>query len=697
MNKCRKIICLVLAVVMMLGTFALSAMTATGDTDNKIYAFKFNEDDYKPGMATNPADSYYTENDGTLVLESNEIHKQYQMFFAVNEKNASRLEEAIITACRYYDGVLATEVHIPWAKNKWGYNCSPEIGITFMNSKQKTVCKADITRYAPDTMEPHQVLMDVTTFIDPETGDVNYSSENAIKFVYVQIQCYDWGCGSGDPDGGTRGKYTVSPFYVVTGKEEVNTIPTSEPDPNQQTLLNFGKANKRDYDNAPSSRKYSADGVVWKSEGMATAENAGFLEMKQINTFNQMQVNYAFEHGDALKNAFNLAKSENGTGYAKFTVNIVQCLDYNTRKDMIAEIKFAVAQSAESEAQYQEFTAWQYPGTSRTYYIDLTRYRAYQELSSMSVAIQNYWHVKTNPDGTKEIFDYDREINWDQSLDRSEELGYVRTYLFNTTVIVSPVVVIPKTAEANHTFKNTDSKIVLNKFNTDSCVVPATKEEKVNIDPNADGYTGKVEPTTKPGSTSGSGGSTTKIAAPKVSSAAVVGKNQIKVKYGKVSGAKYYQLYRKVNTGSWKKIKTVSSKYLTITDKTASAAGTYQYKVRAVDAKGGVSKDSNIKKVTGVMSFSAKPTIKLASIKKGVKVTLSKKVTNAGGYQIQYSKKKTMKSAKTTTMKKTAKYKNVTKLTAKTRYYVRVRAYKVIAGKKQYGKWSTIKYVTTKK
>lgn len=695
MSKCKKIISLVLAVVMMLGTFALSAMTATGDTDNKIYAFKFNEDDYKPGMATNPADSYYTENDGTLVLESNEIHKQYQMYFAVNEKNASRLEESIITACRYYDGVLATEVHIPWAKNKWGYNCSPEIGVTFLDSKHKTVCKADIARYAPDTMEPHQVLMDVTTFIDPETGEVNYNNE--IAFVYVQIQCYDWACGSGDADGGTRGKYTVSPFYVVTGKEEINTIPTSKPDPNQQTLLNFGKSNKRDYDNAPSSRKYSADGVVWKSEGMATAENAGFLEMKQINTFNQMQVNYGFEHGEALKNAFNLAKSDQGTGYAKFTVNIVQCLDYNTRKDMIAEIKFAIGQSEDSEAQYQEFTAWQYPGTSRTYYIDLTRYRAYQELSSMSVAIQNYWHVKTNSDGTKEIFDYDREINWDQSLDKSEELGYVRTYLFNTTVIVSPVVVIPKTAEANHTFQNTPSSLVLNKFNADSCVVPATEQEKVSIDPNADGYTGGGGETTTTASGGGSGSATSKLATPKISSAAVVGKNKIKVKYGKVSGAKYYQLYRKVNTGGWKKVKTVSSKYNYITDKTASAAGTYQYRVRAVDAKGGVSAYSNIKKVTGVMNFSAKPTIKLASLKKGVKVTLSKKVTNAGGYQIQYSKKKTMKSAKTTTMKKTAKYKKVTKLTAKTRYYVRVRAYKVIAGKKQYGKWSTKKYVTTKK
>ncbi len=697
MNKCKKIISLVLAVVMVIGAFALSAMTATGDTDNKIYAFKFSEDDYKPGMATNPADSYYTENDGTLVLESNEIHKQYQMYFSVNEKNASRLEEAVITACRYYDGVLATEVHIPWAKNKWGYNCSPEIGVTFMNSAQKTVCKADIARYAPDTMEPHQVLMDVTCFIDPETGEVNYNNE--IKYVYVQIQCYDWGCGSDKPDGGTRGKYTISPFYVVTGKEEVNTIPTEKPDPNQQTLLNFGKANKKDYDNAPSSRKYSADGVVWKSEGMATAENAGFLEMRQINTFNQMQVNYGFEHGEALKNAFNLAKSDQGTGYAKFTVNIVQCLDYNTRKDMIAEIKFAVGQSEDSDAQYQEFTAWQYPGTSRTYYVDLTRYGSYQELSSLTVAIQNYWHVKTNPDGTKEIFDYDREINWDQSLDRSEELGYVRTYLFNTTVIVSPVVVIPKTAEANHTFKNTTPSAVLNKFNADSCVVPATEQEKVSIDPNADGYkggSGGVVTTTAAGG-SGGGSTTTKIAAPKVSSAAVIGKNQIRVKYGKVSGAKYYQLYRKVNTGAWKKIKTVASKYLYITDKTASAAGTYQYRVCAVDAGGKVSGYSNIKKVTGVMSFSAKPTIKLASIKKGVKVTLSKKVTNAGGYQIQYSKKKTMKSAKTTTMKKTAKYKNVTKLTGKTRYYVRVRAYKVIAGKKQYGKWSAIKYVTTKK
>ncbi len=75
-----------------------------------------------------------------------------------------------------------------------------------------------------------------------------------------------------------------------------------------------------------------------------------------------------------------------------------------------------------------------------------------------------------------------------------------------------------------------------------------------------------------------------------------------------------------------------------------------------------------------------------------------KKVSKASGYQIQTAKNKTFtKSKKTTTVKsgKTVK-KTVSGLTAGTKYYVRVRAYRTVKGKKYYASWSKVKSVTVK-
>ena len=74
-----------------------------------------------------------------------------------------------------------------------------------------------------------------------------------------------------------------------------------------------------------------------------------------------------------------------------------------------------------------------------------------------------------------------------------------------------------------------------------------------------------------------------------------------------------------------------------------------------------------------------------------------KKVNDVDGYQIQYSLKKNMKSSKTKTVKGANK-KGVTvkKLKKGKKYYVRIRAYKTINGKKQYSNWSAKKTVKVK-
>lgn len=87
----------------------------------------------------------------------------------------------------------------------------------------------------------------------------------------------------------------------------------------------------------------------------------------------------------------------------------------------------------------------------------------------------------------------------------------------------------------------------------------------------------------------------------------------------------------------------------------------------------------------------------LSKGKKSFKVTW-KKVSSVSGYQVQYSTdKKLKKGCKTYTVKKgSATSATIKKLSSKKKYYVRVRTYKTVAGKKVYSSWSKVKTVTTK-
>lgn len=89
---------------------------------------------------------------------------------------------------------------------------------------------------------------------------------------------------------------------------------------------------------------------------------------------------------------------------------------------------------------------------------------------------------------------------------------------------------------------------------------------------------------------------------------------------------------------------------------------------------------------------------KLKAGKRAFTVSWKKVSGNVSGYQVQYAlDKKFKKSPKTKTLAKSKKSWSATKLKAKKRYYVRVRAYYKLDGKKYYGKWSTVKSVKTKR
>ena len=92
--------------------------------------------------------------------------------------------------------------------------------------------------------------------------------------------------------------------------------------------------------------------------------------------------------------------------------------------------------------------------------------------------------------------------------------------------------------------------------------------------------------------------------------------------------------------------------------------------------------------------------VKVASAKAGkksIKVTW-KKVKGIKGYQIQYStNKKFKKGNKTITVKSTKSTSaTIKKLKSKKKYYVRMRTYKIVNGKKVYSAWSKAKSVKVK-
>ena len=104
---------------------------------------------------------------------------------------------------------------------------------------------------------------------------------------------------------------------------------------------------------------------------------------------------------------------------------------------------------------------------------------------------------------------------------------------------------------------------------------------------------------------------------------------------------------------------------------------------------------------TTAPKIAAKP--KSASIKKvkAAKKAISviwKKVSGVKGYQVQVATdKKFKKNKKIVTVKKQKTTKTtVKKLKAKKKYYVRVRTYKTVNGKKVYSAWSKVKSVKTK-
>ena len=157
--------------------------------------------------------------------------------------------------------------------------------------------------------------------------------------------------------------------------------------------------------------------------------------------------------------------------------------------------------------------------------------------------------------------------------------------------------------------------------------------------------------------------------------------------------------------------KTYTGKSLTqsftITDGNTWLRNGMDYKVEYSDNKN-IGNASVI--VTGIGNYTGKLTktfiinpkgtslSKLTAGKKKFTAKWKKQTTQTTGYQIQYSTNKNFKIGNKTVniSKNKTVSKAITKLKAKKKYYVRIRTYKTVSGKKYYSVWSSSKLIKTK-
>ncbi len=165
--------------------------------------------------------------------------------------------------------------------------------------------------------------------------------------------------------------------------------------------------------------------------------------------------------------------------------------------------------------------------------------------------------------------------------------------------------------------------------------------------------------------------------------------------WSKPSRAAGYQIQQYKNK-KWQTIATIKSADKTTYKVSKQTSGSNKYRVRAYSVYNSKKYYGSYSKTIDVF-VPSKQTVK--SLTAGAKsFTVKYKKNNAAsGFQIQYATNSKFKSAVIKTVKSNKKlsYK-ATKLSSKKKYYVRVRSYKIINGKKVYGAWSAAKSVKTK-
>lgn len=174
----------------------------------------------------------------------------------------------------------------------------------------------------------------------------------------------------------------------------------------------------------------------------------------------------------------------------------------------------------------------------------------------------------------------------------------------------------------------------------------------------------------------------------------------VTVKWKKVSGVSGYYVYRKTEGQSvWKYLRKISSaKTVSYTDTKVTTGLVCEYKIvpyRIISRKTYVGDGANTKRILFMKKMS------LSSVRntKGRKAQVFwKQAARADGYQIRYSLKKSMKSAKTLQIPSgNTKTAVLSGLKKNKTYYIQIRSVRRQQGLTGYSAWSTAKSVRVRK
>lgn len=167
----------------------------------------------------------------------------------------------------------------------------------------------------------------------------------------------------------------------------------------------------------------------------------------------------------------------------------------------------------------------------------------------------------------------------------------------------------------------------------------------------------------------------------------------VKVTWTKVEDATGYEIYRSAKKSSrYQLVKTVGQNTFSITDKTKNltAGKKYYYKVRPIREEAGETLYGSYS-APQVIVYSL-PAVNFTSVKPGAGGTLQlkwKKVKKADGYEIRRSTTENGKYKKYKTVSSgTAQKYTLTAAESNGSYFYKIRAYRIVNGKKVYGEYS---------
>lgn len=172
--------------------------------------------------------------------------------------------------------------------------------------------------------------------------------------------------------------------------------------------------------------------------------------------------------------------------------------------------------------------------------------------------------------------------------------------------------------------------------------------------------------------------------------------NSITLSWKKVSNVSGYEIYRSATkNGTFKKVATVSGYKTTYMQKSLSAGKRYYYKVRAFKTVGTTKVYGDFSNKISSVTKTKATTVKLTTTSKKAVISWSK-VSGAQGYEVYMASSKNGTYKKIGTKGSSVVKMTKTGLTSGKTYYFKVKSYKLVAGKKAYSDYSTVKSVKVK-